>query len=213
MLTGGHNDALESVAPSITSTAFDPFVRLILRSIATGLGISYELLARDFTKTNFSSSRSAHLEDRRQWEPEQEEFKNEILRIVWRWFVEDARMRGVFPFAQRKVIPVTWTPQGWLWIDPVKEASATESAIGMGLDNPFDASRRLGRDFGDNLKKKALAERMAEEAGTTINTGGNPTGVKPDVDDEDKTPEEEEGEDGDEDDDDAGANGPRRVAV
>lgn len=201
VMTGGKDDALDFAAPSIQSTAFDPFVRLVLRAIATAMGISYELLARDFTKTNFSSSRSANLEDRRQWEPEQEEFINQVLNVVWTWFVDAAQMARVQPFAsQRAEFPVLWIPQGWLWIDPQKEATATSLAIEMGLDNPFDAARRLGRDLPDNLRKKAAAERLAEELGTTIKTSAAPPPQPEtdDVDDEDEAEETGEGEeDGD----------------
>lgn len=196
MLTGGPNDSLESASPAIQSTAFDPFVRLVLRGIATGLGISYELMARDFTKTNFSSARSANLEDRRQWEPEQEEFANDVLRRVWRWFVQDARIAEIPPFVTRPAFPVVWVPQGWQWIDPVKEVGATATAIEMGLDNHIDAARRLGRDFRDNVKKKALAERMAAQEGTTLGSGTS--GGPPDVSEEDDDEEDNEGPQGDE---------------
>lgn len=199
---GGTGDSLESVAPAIQSTAFDPFVQLVLRSIATGLGISYELLARDFTKTNFSSARQSNLEDRRQWEPEQTEFVDEVLHTVWGWFTDAARLGGVAPFtATRATWPVNWTPQGWQWIDPQKEVTAIGMAIDMGLDNPIDACRRLGRDLHDNVKKKAAAEKFAEEQGTSL---GKKSESPPDVDDENE--EEEEGPGGEE------SQGPRKVA-
>jgi lambda family phage portal protein len=200
---GGTGDSLESVAPAIQSTAFDPFVTLVLRSIATGIGISYELLARDFTRTNFSSARQSSLEDRRQWEPEQTEFIDEVLAVVWDWFVDAARLGGVVPFtATRAGWPVSWTPQGWQWVDPQKEVTATATAIEIGLDNPVDACRRLGRDLYDNVKKKAAAEKFAAEQGTSL---GKKTESATDVDLED---EEEEEAPGDAD----SSQGPRKVA-
>lgn len=187
LLQGGPNDSLESVSPAIQSTAFDPFVRLVLRSIATGLGISYELLARDFTQTNFSSARQANLEDRRQWEPEQQEFTDEFLLPVWEWFIDAAQLARITPFvSQRAEWPVNWTPQGWLWIDPVKEATALEKAIKIGVDNPIDAARRQGRDYHENIRKIAAAQAFAEEQGATL---GEPKEEIPDVDDEDETEE------------------------
>lgn len=194
-LKGNQGDALESVAPAIQSTAFDPFVRLVLRSIATGLGISYEILARDWTKTNFSSSRSANLEDRRQWEPEQEEFIDVVLMVVWEWFVEAAQIAGVAPFTlQRNDWPVVWTPQGWQWIDPLKEVNAIEKAISIGVDNAVDASRRLGRDAFENVRKKAALERFAADQGTKLGSpGSSGSGDSSNVDDEDEEKEEEDG--------------------
>lgn len=187
LLQGGPNDSLESVSPAIQSTAFDPFVRLVLRSIATGLGISYELLARDFTQTNFSSARQANLEDRRQWEPDQQEFTDEFLLPVWDWFVDAAKLARVAPFtSQRAEWPVSWTAQGWLWIDPIKEATALEKAIQIGVDNPIDAARRQGRDYHENIRKTAAAQTYAKEQGATL---GEPKQETSDVDDEDETEE------------------------
>lgn len=184
LLQGGPNDSLESASPAIQSTAFDPFVRLVLRSIATGLGVSYELLARDFSHTNFSSARQANLEDRRQWEPEQQEFTDEILLPVWKWFVDAAKVARITPFTNRVEWPVTWTAQGWLWIDPVKEAQGLEKSIQMGIDNPIDAARRQGRDYHENIRKIAAAQAFAEEQGAVL---GEPKEETPDVDDEDET--------------------------
>ena len=173
LLTGGPQDSLESVAPAIQSTAFDPFVRLVLRSIATGLGISYELLARDFTQTNFSSARSSNLEDRRQWEPEQDDMADLVLSRIWDWYVDAAKVAQIRPLTQRDDWPVNWMAQGWLWVDPMKEAQALELACKLGVDNVIAASRRQGRDFYDNVRKKAEAERYAEDQGTTIGETGN----------------------------------------
>lgn len=186
LLKGGQNDSLESAAPSIQSTAFDPFVRIILRMIATAMGVSYELIARDFTKTNFSSARQANLEDRRQWEPEQEEFIEEFLDVAWDWFVDAARLNGVAPFTSARADwPVNWTPQGWLWVDPQKEITATDIAIQIGLDNPIDAARRVGRDYHENVRKIAAAKAFADDLGVMLGT-------------EPPAPEEPEGEDSEE---------------
>ncbi len=191
-ITGGPNDSLESVSPAGPGSAFDPFTMVVLRQIATGLGISYELLTRDFRKASFASSRQAALEDRRQWEPEQEEFVNTVLMTVWNWFIEAATLPpvsiGVFA-NRRKVWPVVWTPPGWQWVDPVKESQATGLAIDMGIDNPIAAARRQGRDFYENILQKAAAEAFAKEHGTTISTGASSTNV----DDENKTKETEAG--------------------
>ena len=193
LLEGGPQDSLESVSPAIQSTAFDPFVQLVLRSIATGLGISYELMARDFRRTNFSSARQSNLEDRRQWEPEQQEFTDEFLLKVWDWFIDAAKLAGITPFtSSRAEWPVSWTPQGWLWIDPVKEAMALEKAIQIGVDNPIDAARRQGRDYHENIRKIAAAQAYAKEQGATL---GEPKEETPDVDDEDEEEETSASED------------------
>jgi len=46
---------------------FEPFVRAMLRAMAAGLGVSYETLSKDYSQTNYSSSRLALLDDRENW--------------------------------------------------------------------------------------------------------------------------------------------------
>ena len=104
-----------------------------------------------------------------QWEPEQEEFTDELLLTVWDWFIDAAaNIARVKPFTvKRAVWPVTWTPQGWLWVDPDKDAKGLLRSIQIGTDNPIDAARRLGTDYYENVRKIAAAQAYAEEQGAT----------------------------------------------
>ena len=60
----------ESVTvPNINSPdqQFEMFVKNKVRRFASGFGCSYETLSRDFSDTNYSSSRLSLLEDREHW--------------------------------------------------------------------------------------------------------------------------------------------------
>jgi lambda family phage portal protein len=63
--------------PTRPGGQFEPFVRAMLRSMAAGMGISYASLSRDYSDTNYSSSRLALLDDRDQW------------RVLQAWMVEN----------------------------------------------------------------------------------------------------------------------------
>ena len=56
------------VVPDMDSPSgeFEPFMRAMLRSMAAGIGVSYESLSRDYSTSNYSSSRLALIEDRAQ---------------------------------------------------------------------------------------------------------------------------------------------------
>ena len=50
----------ESVhVPSLDTSSgqFEPFLRAMLRALAAGIGCSYETISRDYSQTNYSSSR------------------------------------------------------------------------------------------------------------------------------------------------------------
>ncbi len=55
-------DKIAPFTPSRPNSAYGSFVENLLRHIGTGLNIPYELLLKDFSKTNYSSARSALLE-------------------------------------------------------------------------------------------------------------------------------------------------------
>jgi capsid protein len=55
-------DKVAPFTPSRPNSAYGAFVENLLRHIGTGLNIPYELLLKDFSKTNYSSARSALLE-------------------------------------------------------------------------------------------------------------------------------------------------------
>jgi lambda family phage portal protein len=67
------------VAPNRPNSALDPFMRFMLREVAAGLGTSYESLSRDYSQSNYSSSRLALLDDRDVW------------RVVQQWFIRSFR--------------------------------------------------------------------------------------------------------------------------
>ena len=53
--------------PKRPNNSFDPFMRIMLRDVASGLGVSYESLSRDYSQSNYSSSRLSLLDDRDRW--------------------------------------------------------------------------------------------------------------------------------------------------
>ena len=53
---------LNGFPPMRPNTAFEPFMSTVLKLMAAGLNMPYELLLKDFTQTNYSSARAALLE-------------------------------------------------------------------------------------------------------------------------------------------------------
>lgn len=162
---GGPSDSLESAGPSIQTTAFEPFVVLMLRMVAVGLNVSYELLTRDFSRTNFSSSRSSALEDRRHWRPRQKFLMRRLCEPIHQQFLGVLRIQHATKFAaiDPRQIPVFWRAPGWDWVDPMKEVQAEELAVRNGFKAPQDVCAEHGRDFYAVVDQLAEAQKYAEE--------------------------------------------------
>jgi lambda family phage portal protein len=163
---GGPNDSIEGTGPSIQNSPFEQFITVNLRAIATGLGISYELLARDYTKCNFSSARQSTLEDRKHWEPRQQFLIRRLCSPVFGWFSELAFMAGVPPFAGRaKQIEVDWITRQREYVDPTKEIQADILAVQHGFTTYTKIAAKHGTDAHENIRQNAQLVKEAEEAG------------------------------------------------
>lgn len=157
-------------SPSRPNPAMDPFMRLMLRGVASATGCSYESLSRDYSQSNYSSSRLALLDDRDLWRVLQSWFVRNFRARVHREWLDAAVMASILPFndyytAKAKYQAVRFRPRGWSWIDPVKEVAAFEAAVQAGFMTVADviAATGNGQDLEDVLKaRRAELDLMAE---------------------------------------------------
>lgn len=167
-------------APTAPNPQLDPFMRYMLREVAAGCGPSYESLSRDYSQSNYSSSRLALLDDRDLW------------RVYQSWFISDFRQKVHREWLQAAILAraitsisveqyaadpmrfesVRYKPRGWSWIDPTKEVEAYKEAIKAGLTTLTDviAATAGGQDIEDVLDTRARELELAEERGLTFDT-------------------------------------------
>jgi len=130
-------ESVEGINPGRPATGAEPWIALILRQIAVGTGLSYETVARDYSQTSYSSSRTSQLEDRRRFRCWQQYLIRHLLQPTWDAFFDAASISGVrgFPVPsdvladRRKVSPVEWQTPEWEWVDPQTEQASAKDAI------------------------------------------------------------------------------------
>jgi len=126
-----------------TVDGYDEFMGRGLRTIAAGLGITYEAFTADLRGVNFSGGRMG---------------RNDMDRLVrmWqrglmimqfgvgmeRWFREGLALAGHAGLPFR----MDWTPPRRILIDPTKEIPAMVDEIEAGLASRQGVQRELGRD-------------------------------------------------------------------
>lgn len=124
----------------------------ILRGIATGSGVPYEVLTGDYSKVNFSSARMGWLEFQREiTEWQRDIFLSNFLPRVWDWFAEYAGILGYDVDSAK----VTWIPQKREMIDPVKETTAAIKEVRAGFKPLSEAIREQGRDPDEVIEQIA----------------------------------------------------------
>jgi lambda family phage portal protein len=178
-------EGVQMVNPSRPNSGAEPWINLMLRGIAVGTGLSYEIVARDFSQTNYSSNRASQLEDRRRFRRWQKYMIEHLCQPVWREFCTSASMIGKFGFPSMTYVmedcdrycPATFQPPRWEWVDPVAEQQSSEAAINA-FQSTYEAE--LGGK-GDNwryifyqrqkeeklLQKLGLVSPTAERAAAT----------------------------------------------
>lgn len=172
----------EVITPPSTSpnSVYEDFVRAMLREIAAGTGASYESLSRDYSQSNYSSSRLALLDDRDLWRFFQSWFICDFRYIVHKEWLGMAVLAGaitsVSPIAYaldpKKFEAVRFKPRGWSWIDPTKEVEAYSNAIKDGSMTLTDviAMTNGGQDIEDVLATRERELKLMKEKGLVFET-------------------------------------------
>ena len=147
--------------PSRPNSALEPFMRYMLRSFAAGVGMSYESLSRDYSQSNYSSSRLALLDDRDLWRVLQGWLIRNFRAEIHREWLDAAVLAGEVRIPDyytntAKYQKVRFKPRGWSWIDPTKEVIAYKLAVRSGFMTMGDviAQTNGGADIEDVLKSR-----------------------------------------------------------
>ena len=159
---------IKGYSPNRPGTTFDSFMERILRAIGVALDLPYELLAKDFSKTNYSSARAALLEARRFFQIRQQWLAIHLCQPVWEMVLEEAWLRGEFDAPdflenRREYTATRWIPNGWQWVDPVKEAKGNETSLKNNMTTLSSILASRGEDLDETLETRAQELRKMNE--------------------------------------------------
>lgn len=168
-------ESVESINPGRPNSASEPWISLMLRGISVGTGLSYEVVARDYSKTTYSSSRTSQLEDRRRFRCWQKYLIQHLCQPVRDRFTEAAALAGLEQFPtmvelledRRKADPVEWQTPEWEWVDPQNEQQASQQSIDA-LQSTYQAELGArGRNWRQVFYQRSKEERLKRQLGLT----------------------------------------------
>ena len=87
-------ESLELKTSGNTDNGFEVFEAALLRYIAAGLGVSYEQLARDYSKVNFSSARASIMESWRYFMGQRKVIAARYASMIYSLVLEEILDRG-----------------------------------------------------------------------------------------------------------------------
>ena len=154
---------------------FEPFLRAMLRGMAAGVGCSYESISRDFSQTNYSSSRLSLLEDRDHWRALQQFLIENLHQPVFEAWLEMAVLGGALnlPFYEtdpERYRAIRWMPRGWAWVDPAREVQAYKDAVRCGFKTQGEVVAEQGGDLEELLMARKAEVDRADELELTFDT-------------------------------------------
>ncbi|MCA8932074.1 MAG: phage portal protein, partial [Rhodospirillaceae bacterium] len=128
---------------------YSDFVKAQLRSIAVGMGATYQQVSGDYADANYSSLRASLVEYRRRVEQIQHHvIVHQLCRPVWtRWLQVEAlngRISAVDLDKNPTAYRADWLPPRWAWVDPQKDVTAELQEIGGGLKSRTQAAAERG---------------------------------------------------------------------
>lgn len=156
--------------PSRPNNAFEAFMLAVLRHIAAGLNMPYELLAKDFSRTNYSSARAALLEAWRYFQGRRTWLQTTWLQPLYELWLEEAVNAGVIEapdfYRQRHAYSrASWIMSGRGWVDPSKEADAAGKRLGHHLTTLRQECAEQGLDWEEVLEQRAEEQALADQLG------------------------------------------------
>lgn len=164
---------VQGVGPNTPGGDATPWLMMILRSIASGSDLSYEELARDYSKGSFSSVRAAMNADRKRFRRMQRFVINHFCQPALEHWSRWAAISGQpgFPTVEEfassgdEYMAVQWRAPGWASVNPREDAEA----VAIRLANHTITRERVlaeeGEDFEDTAMQSAREADRLEDLG------------------------------------------------
>jgi lambda family phage portal protein len=164
--------SFQSFDPQHPTSAFDSFTSNVLRSIASGLNISYHALSNDLTAVNYSSIRQGALEDRSVYQIWQQFLIQHMIEPIFSEWIEMAISSGYLTLPIEKVDKfvqsISYIPRNFAWIDPLKEMQANVVGLQNGTVTYSDISSAYGRDTEELFEQHQKEVELAKQYGIEI---------------------------------------------
>lgn len=161
-------ETVSPIDPSRPGANFAPFVEASLRSIAAALNYPYELLAKNFFRTTFSSGQLAMLDGRMGFKMRQQAVIEQLLQPIYRRFVHELVLLGetTIPGLDYTSSPWLyerhhWQPQGHGYLNPRDEVAANVELLDNDMTTMSDIYAQQGADSDEKLAQRR-EEKLAE---------------------------------------------------
>lgn len=167
------NEDIQVAQMNRPNTAFDPFVQAVLRQVAVGLELPFEVLIKHFT-SSYSAARAALLDAWKFYRGRRAWLVWTFCAPVYEWVIGELVAAGYLeapgfftdPLIRRAYLDCAWVGDSPGQIDPKKEAEASAILIKENLSTIEEETSKLtGGDWRRNLEQRKREQELVREAG------------------------------------------------
>lgn len=161
--------------PKYPTDQHGPFLKTMLRRMATALKLSYNSWANDYEGVNYSSLRSSLLDERDHFMMFQTLMRVQFLEPVFERWLRMAMLTGAvdLPFSEYdRICKPVFMGRRWQWVDPEKEVNASLTAINGGLSTYQKELGKQGDDVYDTFEQLAVEKELATKHKLNLNFNG-----------------------------------------
>jgi len=183
----------QSHIPNRPASGYANYMEAIAREIGAGIGLPYELLARDFSKTNYSSARAALIEAWRHFRVERAEIAFQWADEVYCLFMEEAVSLGLIKAKEfygniGAYCRAMWLGVGFQPVDELKHARSISENLANGSLTKERMYAESGLDWQEEEEQRYREAKYENEMASKYTGGKLLKGVLAD----DAEPEETE---------------------
>ena len=169
----------------------EPFTRSMLRAVAAGVGVSFESISKNFSESNYSSSRLSLLEERDTYRVLQRYMIENFHQEIFDHWLDMAVLSGCLDLPAYETNPdryraSKWVPRCWEWVDPQREVDAYKTAVRCGFKTLAQVITEQGGDLDAVLMQRQSELAKLDEMDIVLDTdpsevteGGSVQAVRP----------------------------------
>jgi lambda family phage portal protein len=153
-------EEVQTLVPNMQLAELGPFIVMLARRIGAALGVSWQVVLRDFSESTYSSARTDKLDSYKTYDVKQFAFVEMDLMPEYRVVMIDAVLRGEPELVAANVTiadcqEVEMIPNGRGWIDPVKEVEALVIALEkLGTTSKTEICAKQGKSYPTVLEQR-----------------------------------------------------------
>lgn len=149
----------------IGSSSVTDYIFASKQSVAEAVGLTYEGVTGDHTRSNFSSSRMSNIIDVERFEEFRQYLEEDFFEVCYRRWLRAFLLVSPHANALPKnanQFPHSWSYKHRPYVEPAKAAMAAKTMYELGIVSKSTLARDFGIDFESELKQQQL-DLKAEE--------------------------------------------------